>query len=530
MKLTFEQCNEILQSLPIGYYFGDGLNVTLTNEQDTYIDLATKNISVSYPTIAETISKLDDTTNLSDVEQVIRGLLYHELSHAILTPEYIVKIDVQQSIIDKLDDKIDDTPYNHKYDKIKDNLYKTCKSIVNIFEDERIETILKNYYLNVNFKKNIYLLNGLDYNKPTELHPNQNPEIAFFNLVRFRQYKNQDLVNEVEKIINKYPMNLLNHNCAWNISGTIRTANNYLLDIFTLYLKVLNDFENLPNLPEIIDKLSGSNSEKSNDSKQNKESNQDTFAQINQQLKDIIYILNPDKQEIYQFKHDIELAILAHINKIKNKSGAISSYTGKINPRLVATKDNFRWFNRQNMKGNNTTYNKLNLTLYIDISGSFARNIKKMSDAVFVLRQLEKQYSKIFNLNIVTINNTLELLNKKITLLEATGGNRITKKLYEISKNCIDLNADNYSIVVFDGDCISDQRYYCNREELNQKLQSEIVPGLKAFNNANTIIVSNLENQKLFKKYLIKPRIKYIEENYCESFLKEITNLFTKLI
>ena len=529
MKLTFEQCNEILQSLPIGYYFGDGLNVTLTNEQDTYIDLVTKNIYVSYPTIAKIISKLNDTTNLYDIEQVIRGLLYHEVSHAILTPKYIGMTSTQQAIIDRLLNQ-DGISLNPNYDKIKNNLYNTCNSIFNIFEDERIETILKNYYLNVNFKKNTYLINGLDYNKPTELHPNQNPESAFFNLVRFRQYKNQGLVDEVEKIIKKYPMNQLNHNCDQDIGDPVIIANNYLLDIFTLYLKILlNDFENLPELSEIIDKQNSNDSE-SPMIEQTEETNQDVFDQINQQIKDIIYISSYNKQEIYQFKHDIELAILAHINKMKNKSGAISSYIGKINPRLVATKNNFKWFNRQNIKGEHATYNKLNLTLYIDTSGSFIPNIKKMSDAVFVLRQIEKQYSKIFNLNIITINTKFELLDKKITLLDAGGGNKITKKLYEISKTCIDPNADNYSIVVFDGDCVSDQHYYYTREDFNQKLQSEIIPGLKTFNNVNTIIVSDLENQKLFKKYLIKPRIKYIEENYCESFLKEITNLFTKLI
>ena len=69
--------------------------------------------------------------------------------------------------------------------------------LFNVFEDERIETVFKDYYYGVNFKKNIVLMNNYEGQKPT------NAFGAFYHTVRFRSGKREHL-NIVDNIIEKY--------------------------------------------------------------------------------------------------------------------------------------------------------------------------------------------------------------------------------------------------------------------------------------------------------------------------------------
>ena len=88
-------------------------------------------------------------------------MLYHEVSHAILTPgEHLRPTD-----------------------------------IINIFEDERIESVLRHYYHGVNFRKQLY--DGYGGHAPKA----KDSIGAFFNAVRFGlgTGKVQKAVNELLK-------------------------------------------------------------------------------------------------------------------------------------------------------------------------------------------------------------------------------------------------------------------------------------------------------------------------------------------
>ena len=70
--------------------------------------------------------------------------------------------------------------------------------VLNIFEDERIETVLKDYYYGVNFKKTIIMLNNYNPDeKPKDIVQN------FYYIVRFRNGR-EDFVERVEQIIYAY--------------------------------------------------------------------------------------------------------------------------------------------------------------------------------------------------------------------------------------------------------------------------------------------------------------------------------------
>ena len=117
MNINYEIVKEILVRLPISYYLKRGTSVVLSKEEsESFIDLISGSVVISYDRVKESKAETKE-----ELEKDIRTLLYHEISHAILTPR------PSKYIIDK--------------------------NIFNCFEDERCETLLKDYYLDVDFKE-----------------------------------------------------------------------------------------------------------------------------------------------------------------------------------------------------------------------------------------------------------------------------------------------------------------------------------------------------------------------------------------
>lgn len=138
---SYEQVETILKQLPISYYLKADIPVTLSLSEASYFDQAKYEICISYPQIASHDIPEDK------LEETIRGSLYHEISHVILTPP-LVEITIPMP------------PFN-------------------IVEDERIEMVMQGFYMNTNFKETLNII------APPILEPTTKDEI-FFNLVRHK--------------------------------------------------------------------------------------------------------------------------------------------------------------------------------------------------------------------------------------------------------------------------------------------------------------------------------------------------------
>ena len=160
MQITYNQVKKILDTLPIGYYLGHSIPpVKLSKESDsTYINQITEEITVSFQNVQTMLQNAPDDI---DVESVVRGLLYHEVSHAVLTPA--IQFFPEAIGFDGNNLCYAFCQIKHEYKKRfgRELSFSDCKDFFNIVEDERIETLLKDYYLNVDFRKNVVLLNGI---------------------------------------------------------------------------------------------------------------------------------------------------------------------------------------------------------------------------------------------------------------------------------------------------------------------------------------------------------------------------------
>lgn len=145
MKILLSELEKIVKEIPISYYCGYPISITVDKDAETsYYSPVSDSIVISLKQVNDALAMaLEDCDKMSTA----RAFVYHEVSHSMLTPK---------------DLKMDD--------------------IVNIVEDERIERYYNNFYYGVNFKKNIYNVCG--YKSMNDVIPSKNPKEAFFQLVR----------------------------------------------------------------------------------------------------------------------------------------------------------------------------------------------------------------------------------------------------------------------------------------------------------------------------------------------------------
>lgn len=501
MKVTFAKCDSILKTLPIGFYTGRRIETALDEKEKTsfYSPMEDK-IVVSYPIIAHRFDSMPETSACSE-EEAVRSMLYHEVSHAILTPAKALHNSVQ----------------------------------VNIFEDERIETVLSDFYHDVDFHKQLYDIYGGHAPKATT------PQAAFFNAVRFRVGP-ADIEAEVERMLEKYaPINRLSE--RWY--GT-PSAGEYEIDIEELWKKIANKFAKNPEVFQPKDgegkpqegqapKTQGNSSE-NGESKGKKEiekaegknaevkktSENGTPHKGKMSLEDVKKIIEKtlkttnlnaeNAKKVADFQKAAEI-IITNFNK-KNKSGnGINAYSGVFNPRAVVRKD-YRYFERSMTTQGNNKFGTCHLNLIIDSSGSFYNNQELVNGILAALTEIERK-NRNFSMDVAFINTSFHLCQSvRERVLQANGGNDVPDNMKEIMMKLQKPNTCNYNIVLFDGDAFSNHRGG-NCEKI-----------FCAFDMKQTTLITDPDNQ-----YYMNPTFKtakvVITNNYTAELIDNILKAFT---
>lgn len=133
-----QKISDIFNTLNLSYYLKNNIySATLEDAPTSYHDAKNHKIVISYNNIFSVLDNIQQV-KVEDIEQVLRALLYHELSHALLTPRDA------KALAGSL-------PYCCEY-------YNS--DIFNIIEDARIEYLNKNLFLNCDFEKNKLLIFG----------------------------------------------------------------------------------------------------------------------------------------------------------------------------------------------------------------------------------------------------------------------------------------------------------------------------------------------------------------------------------
>ena len=418
MLPTFIEIENILKTLPVGYYIGRNVPLKLTNENGSYYVPMDDEAYISYPMLNNVMTKIESKLNDENIERLTRTLTYHEISHAFITPKSL-----------------------------------SMNKIVNVFEDERIESMCRNYYKGVDFKELLMLVNDWD-GKTEPAH--DTPFSVWYSLVRYHLGKPRFLI-KVAALLKKYRKLHRFSNC-W--SSYI-----YKDEIMALYREVEEDF--------LKDELE----------KQRKAEEEARAAdeEVKKLFENSQVYVNPGVQE------RLANIILANKKVTKSNASAINAYSGVFDPRSVI-RDDYKWFVQQNRQGNVKQFSKIKLNLFIDNSGSFDSNETIVNQLLFALKKLEQQEPN-FTFDLITMNTRFELKKKNERELHCNGGNDIPAYSEGIIKKVQDRQSMNYNIVLFDGDALSDPTEGRSGKQF------------KRFNMPNTVMILEDSNRKYAETY-----------------------------
>lgn len=537
MELTYARCEQILDTLPIGYYTGRRVGVTLDEKADTSFYSTTEDsIVISYPIIAQRMKGMPEGSN---EESAVRSMLYHEVSHAILTPS-----DLESNFA------------------------------VNCFEDERIESVLRHYYHNTDFRQQLYDLCGGHAPKAVD------KQSAFFNAVRFG-LGTPEVQREITRMLNKY---------AEINRGTRRTWD-YTSDIENLYNLVSCEFRDHPEEfqdkdgqgeQQQMDKLqtqnqqsgqgqeqgqqkqqqSGGNDEQNenqsessdgegsgddqqegqDDSPQNqsspsegagyseksenrpknpmderikkKMSIDDMKELISEKLSKYPTMNGEQCNRLDEFQKTVEM-IIGNFNKKNSGGSGINAYSGVFNPRAVVRKD-YRYFERSMSIQGNNRFGTCHLNLIIDCSGSFEWNVPLTNGILAVLSEVERK-NRNFSLDVAFINHTFhQCTSVRERNMEAWGSNAVPANMKQIMLSNQKPQTCNYNIVLFDGDAMCDNSF-SNLRGYQERFS--------AFDMKQTTLITNCSNEKYCKNFTSTKVI--VTNNYTDELIKHITNALT---
>ena len=510
--ITFNDAKKILDTLPIGYYLktGNCIDVELSQGAPTsYADLAEKKIVIAFHNIAKAMPKH------GNAEENIRCLLYHELSHIIATSDDMLRAIVADISL-RPKEIIDDS---------------LAKDLVNIVEDERIETMFSKTYYGVNFKRFVFNVNGLDYDNP--VYPqSKTPKDIFYQAVRYH-YGDPNFLDEIENLLRRFSV-------YYAESWTIDSIYDYGTKIFEMYVKycVKNQKTN-PNTPKSKTKksddqnLGNQNADTQNSGNQNADiqntdtKNSDIQAPTNQPLEqrnldsllpdDFIEQVSTSVIETFVKKSfskftsglsGVKEIVEKALRKYSNKSSAVNAYSGRINPRsIVSNPQDYRWFNKKNNGGSQKLFDKICLNIICDESGSFCLSEDTMNGMFRALEQVEKDHPE-FEFNLVTISAGALRKDKSCRKIDCNGGSYLEyKQTKEVLDSLPRSNATIKNLVLMDG---------------KFNLDGEV---FSLFNSPNYKIVSDKEN--MAKLIAQAPLAK---KHFCQNYAKEFKTVLLQTL
>lgn len=479
MEKNYGKIRQIAEQLPIGLYAKRRIETDLSEgETCSYYAPMDDKIVISFPQIAQGLAKIDE--NDPYMETAIRSMLYHEVSHALLTPKDLQPTD-----------------------------------IVNIFEDERIETLLSDYYYNTDFKKNVFYINDYDGSAP------QNALDEFYQVVRYRK-GDPKYVDRVQEIINQYEGLTATEYDWWGSNG----IREYASDIYDLYNQIAesrgepkrNEYDDRRNGKDnggILNKNAngnGNGNNQSNNGNSNgdgQDNNNQDDAQGNGQNSDResnkslqVAIANANEKakgcgkatgekaiekaikKVYDAKLVDDLSmILNNFNKKNSRGSSINSYSGVFNPRLVA-RDDYRYFQHKTSVNGNNTFGTFHLNLFLDDSGSMQNNEEVINKLIYALLTIERTNPN-FTFDVITCADRIEIADKTKGF-SARGGTYLSNKIIPLYRKVQKPNTYNYNLILFDG--YADTDAYAGGNTF------------KVFDNNNCTIISDDSNSSNFKK------------------------------
>ena len=469
MNLTKEYVEGMFKTLPIGYYLGRDIPCEVSDKEDTsYFSPTEQRIVVAYKQVETACA------NAVDIETAVRSTLYHELSHTILTPKEL-----------------------------------EVEDYINIFEDERIETLLEDYYMNVDFKQNKLAINGFQSIEDIKKLPMQTALQKFYALVRFC-IGPEDYLQRVQDLIKQFK--------DLNCSSHYNNANIYRYSIYRLYCDYCNQAPDEQTLQQMLQDLlnkmgegegeqegqgQGQGSQPTNSPNGSKQKGKGRSKGVGLGKDTINAIMTPKIDT--KLKESIEQIFEQFNSRSSFCGGATCGYSGIINPRLCNRED-YRYFMRKSQKGGMNGFAKFNLNLFIDNSGSFNGSRDIVNQLLAVLINIEKN-NPDFSLTLIKCGEGKEIVEGN-RYMECDSGTELTEDIFWQFPKVQKAGYVNYNILLYDGCATYGNTAY----------------RYKVFNTNNTTIIIDTDDAKKVEKYCPNARKIIVTSGYASHLIENVLN------
>lgn len=544
MEVKNFQIENVLKRIPTGYYFGKNISVVLSEtSQDSYCNLDGPRIVISLMRINQVLSRIDEDYSEEVIEKILRTVVYHEVSHALLTPI-------------SLFDSIDKVIANHNY-KESDVYYtgSDLRDIVNIVEDERIERITKDYFKGIDYKWLVEISNPHSIEEETSIIN------LWFFFIRFNELPSYIDDPAAVRFLN-YKRSVM----TYDTLGKFDRSCDYYVKQVSYNFKYFKDLiaDKIPDKKtsqESDDQNSQTSqvSQKSQNSDDPGRQNNDNSRTCGGSGSEFTGQDHDDKDKLPEFSClqdlldyeskmatrksltdlfrsvvDVEYCCadksisrrIQEVLKISNKvsarsSGATNSYSGVFNPRSAA-RDDCKYFLHNNSTGNAKLFNKIKLNLFIDRSNSFSRSAPDVNiilKSLFDLKRINPRFS--FSLTTIGIGETVCDLDHFSRFI-CYDGTFLDKEIFDIFNKVQDSRASNINLVLIDGDAWWSRCY---------STETDYKKNIGAFNHRNTTIITDRSNHKAVSEYApLAHEIVCSDDDYPRLLVENVVKSLQKMI
>ena len=556
VMFDFKYLQDTCARIPLSYYTKTSKYKMQAdqNASTSYINFGTNQITISYNNVNDALTNLKRTPDPEEFESLVRGLVYHETMHALITPPKLMEWACNTG-----------TAYmNH--------------TVCNCLEDARIEDIGAGYFLKTNFVKNRKLM----LTPPSWDDMISNFDAFVFGVARcdmapdlFNKYIRVFIDNTKQHASDFYTVKIEMNSCAlalyqeWqelqqqqnqNESESGAPQNNENNNEPNQNNGGANQQQNNePNNANPDDQNENQNQNESgagsNESNENeppelsKEEREKVASILGSALNEKEKENALSKQRVRGGKFDRTILdnsfIPADLN-LKNKlikliarGGGFGhakryvggGYSGQFNTNeyirdLQRREQQYTWFNdtmRHTSNAQNNKTKKLNIIL--DNSGSFQYNDSTASQILKTLCDIEKMTAFKFRLFILD-NEFEEVLKEHRTSCSKTdqcGTMSILKQ--DLTATFADIVKER-TIFLTDGG----MHDFCRTAREYYKLMPErIHANLRAIDKKHVVIISNNENAGLFKKAKIHDAQIIYTDNYTDQLKENIIRAFDTL-
>lgn len=481
MKLTLDEMREIAKRLPIGYYLGRNTPVIVEEGYHAFANVVNGDIHIGIGLLQSAA----DHINPSDVgkwdrETLLRCLLYHEIGHLLLTHKGLGYLDL-----------INSSTKRYRLNK---------HALINIFEDERIETLLSNVFHGVNFKDFCRLVNGDKVEHSSE-------ENKFLDAVRLR-----NTTKEINAKIDKAIKSLANINANQISDDDTKNYEKYVSELADL---ILNEDEKKED--EQSDKSQndesqsdesqsdeqqtdeGQNNKGQSDKNNNQDKEQDDASDSDEskdeeeerddgdggsnnigseksekkedeekvdegeeqstggQFVGGIELLRAAAEKVFvQPPQDVTRVLNRFASRLAKKrgtqaAGCWSGLHGKIEAKRDAM-DKDKIFRRKSDVGDKLL-STVNLTLWVDNSNSFHGSKDQLNQILSAVSKAVGMAGDKLNVNLITMDWYASIIPQEQWFVNPAGGNYINKSYINAWEKTRKKDRRNIDIVVFDGLC-----------------------------------------------------------------------------